>query len=83
MNCFLNLFIIFTTIYYFLCYTTAEIFPNNNYNIAPTNTNKMPLTGPDINPLVQHSLERRCWILFQHRIAHCHEFHFFVIWVLI
>ena len=56
MNCFLNLFIIFTTIYNFLCYTTAVIFPNSNANIALTNTNKMPLTGHDINPLVQHSL---------------------------
>ena len=26
---------------------------------------------------MQHSLERRCWILVQHRIAHYHEFHFF------
>ena len=60
MNYFLNLFITFTTIYNFLCYTTAGIFPNNNAKIAPINTNKMPLTEPDINPLGQHSLERRC-----------------------
>lgn len=54
MNYFLNLFITFTTIYNFLCYTTAGIFPNSNAKIAPINTNKMPLTEPDINPLVQH-----------------------------
>jgi hypothetical protein len=39
----------------------------------------MPLTEPDINPLVQHSLERSRSIFIEWRIAHYHEFHFFVI----
>ena len=77
MNYFLNLFITFTTIYNFLCYTTAGIFPNRNAKIAPINTNKMPLTGPDINPLVQHSLERSRSIFIEWRIAHYHEFQIF------